>query len=603
LNFLGIISNKIEYDELKGLIQTINLSENLHVESLQAKNILFSVAFLKNSPLKGDRLFENETWIILFAGDIVEYKTIPYEDIIEILEEKKAKAFTKFNGYFSIAAYNKTLNKLFIISDRFSQHPIYYSINDNNVYFSTEMSTFCRLNKKFKFNEEWLWEYLFFNFPIGDTTILESVKRMPPASIIEYNHNSGKYYKFEYAKVFERKDNLLGGNEALELSSEIFANRIPKYFEGASEVACALTNGWDGRIVLALAPNCDITAYTYGMPNCGDIKGAKKTAEILNIKHRVITFNEEFIRDLPNYMLETVFLSSGLEKVLRATLLYIYGKLTDYGKIFPLTTSGIALGGIFRGHMLSPEIISFDLASMFKGNKTDIRKGFWSSVFKTDYSLFEEYIMQKLKYLQNIFGDFKAPDHHLSYLIYFVFPKHFCGEMKIASNFTTLRVPSWDSEVIDLSYSIKQSALSFSEYSGHVRGGRDEVLLQSYLLSKLSPRFAKIPVQNTRPDVALRGDVSYQFYRIIKGLRNRISYIVFPKTRTVSLDEWDVWINNTHKEFIDGLIFSKDSEVRKYFKSEYLEKLKKNRTLQNIGKLASSEIILRLVKNNWKRFW
>jgi hypothetical protein len=302
-------------------------------------------------------------------------------------------------------------------------------------------------------------------------------------------------------------------------------------------------------------------------------------------------------------MLETVYLSSSIEKILRASMLFIYGDLTGQGRRFPLTTSGIALSGTFRGHMLAPEIVSADMAGLMERGEGEFRKDFWSSVFSENFPAFRDHIEGRLRELKEAFGDFCSTEHHLSYLTYQVYPMHFCGEMKIANNFTTVRVPGWDSEIIDLAYSIKQSALSFSERSRTRRGGRDEVMLQSYILDKLSPHFAKIPVANTRPDVVLKGNVWYKLYRIHKAVKNRTSYILFPKTRTSPLDEWGKWVNETHMHFIDSLIFSEDSRIREHIDVDYLRNLKQRRVLLDIGKLATAEIVLRLMENNWRRFW
>jgi asparagine synthetase B (glutamine-hydrolysing) len=597
------LSNNINVDYLLNTINQLNLC-NTHIIDINGNGVM-GVSSLQNTPLKRDKYFEDNKWVVVFAGDIIDQEKVPFIDIIALLEQKKFNEFKKFNGIFSIIAYNKESTKLFIISDRLSLNPIFYLMDKEGFYFSTELSTFCRFDKKFKFNERWLWEYLFFNFPITDATFLEEVKRMPAASILEYEMKSGKYSIFEYEKKFKKKEDLINGIEALELASKIFSNRVPKYFEGVNDIACALTGGWDGRTLLALAPDPNIvTAYTYGVPECEDLRGGRRTAKLANIKHKEIYFDDEFLENLPHYMLETVFLSSGLEKINRATLLYAYQKLTEQGTKYPLIISGISFDMQFRGHACSPFLVSFAVANLFKGGKREINKEQWSSVFKTDYSLFEEHILQKIEYLENNFGNLKSTAHHLSFILYEISSKYFCGEIKISNNYTTLRVPSWDSKIIDLSYSIKQSTLSFSEFSEHIRGGKEEVVLQSYLLNKLSPRFAKIPVQLERPDINFKGGTFYYIYRIYRFVMDKILMdILHPKTKNVPLEDWNNWLNKTHKDFIDNLIFSKDSEIGKYIKTEFLEKLQNDREIFYIGKLATIEIILRLKKNNWEKFW
>jgi hypothetical protein len=42
--------------------------------------------------------------------------------------------------------------------------------------------------------------------------------------------------------------------------------------------------------------------------------------------------------------------------------------------------------------------------------------------------------------------------------LYVTHPELFGGELKIAENFTTVRVPSWDAHILDLAFSIKESS-------------------------------------------------------------------------------------------------------------------------------------------------
>jgi len=602
---LGIVSRtSLERIDLSYLTETVNLLNNLLVRSVKESQYLFAASSLPCTPLKGKRILHDKNWLISFAGDLIDCKEIPFSKIIINLEKRDFDFFKELEGIFSIAAYDKDKKKLYLISDRRSQQPFYYLMDNEKIYFSTEMSTFCRLQKGLEFNENWFWEYLFFNFPVGNTTFLKGVKRMLPASIIEYDHNSNSFSIFEYAEMFRRKPDLIGGREALELASEVFSERVPGYFKGANEVACALTGGWDSRTMLALAPDLNsVTAYTYGVPGCADLKGGRKTARLANVKHMEIHFNDDLIKKLQDYMLDTVYLSSGLEKVTRASLLYNYRNLTGEGIKFPLTISGIALDMEFRGHAFSPSLISSDMACLFKGKTKDMRKEFWQQVLEVNYLLFQKHILDKLKYLKGKYGSFNTTEHHLSYIIYILSTKYFCGELKIAGNFTTLRVPCWDSKIIDLSYSIKPSTLSFSQFSEHKRGGIEEVILQSYLLNKLSPGFSRIPVVNTRPDIVLRGKTAYQIYRIYKGLTRRLYGRISGKKNNPPLENWGYWLGDIHKDFIDHLIFSESSRIRKYISDKYMESIKSIKDTYWIGKFATAEIIIRLIENNWERYW
>ena len=53
----------------------------------------------------------------------------------------------------------------------------------------------------------------------------------------------------------------------------------------------------------------------------------------------------------------------------------------------------------------------------------------------------------------------------------------------------------------------KKSTLSFSQLSNHKRLSRDEMVLQSYIINKISPLFAKVPIGTvgfTKPTIVLK---------------------------------------------------------------------------------------------------
>ena len=192
--FLAITAGAhIGEEELGRLTESIDLSRSFQLKSSKVDPCFFAVTSLPRAPVRGERLFESDRWIVLFSGDVVECESPPFGEIIASLETGKNSYFTGLNGIFGVAAYDKEKRKLYIVSDRRSQHPVFYYVDNVALCVSTDLSTFCRLKSDIQFNEKWLWEYLFFNYPVGDSTFLRDVRRMPPASILEYELNSGGY--------------------------------------------------------------------------------------------------------------------------------------------------------------------------------------------------------------------------------------------------------------------------------------------------------------------------------------------------------------------------------------------------------------------------
>ena len=599
---LGVIDLNNGNNDPELLAQTLDLLSTGHTKTIYLSSGFVTVSTLEHSPLKGKRCYEEKDAYLCFTGDIVGYSTIPHKNIIETIESKKFGNFDNYAGNYAIVYVNEKEKKLTIITDRRAQQPIYFQKFKSTFIFSTELSTFCRLDNLAEFNEDWLFEYLFFNYPVSQNTFLKGVYKVPPASILEYDFQSRNIEISKYADIFRKKPNLMQGKDAFEYASGIFREVIPQYYQGSNRIACALTDGWDARTILAFAPKAeDVVSYTYGVPNCQDLKGAKRTAILADVPHIEILFDDYFLRKLPHYMLKTVFISSGLQGILRSTLTFVYESLTKFGCDFPLIVSGIALDHLFRGNHASPTPISSDIENIFRKGSVEFADQFWQKMLGNKYSDFKEMIIKKLHDLQNNYGQFLTTELHLLFKLYFQGPEYFGGEIKIAQNFSTIRVPSWDPKMIDLAFSIKNSALSYSAFKDGKRSGKSVAELQSYVLNKFSPQFAKIPVRNTRPDFVLKNKLSYKAYTLYRVFYNQIQGYRYGK-KPILLENWDNWINERHRKFIDKLIFSGEARIQKHISKEFMDALQINRNFYWIGKLATAEIILRLIESRWMNF-
>lgn len=596
---LGLFGEALVSMDRSVLSETLNPLTRAVLSAAATAEGMIAVSSLLTTPLQGDRLYKEGDQTLAFCGDLVGLPVIPWSRILSILQEKKYEGLAAYRGRFALAYHDKQNRTITLVSDRRSQQPLYYSWEEGSLVFSTELSAFCRLTRPAEFEINWLFDYLFFNYPLGGTTALKGVFKVPPASVLSFTLATSKTSHYRYASTFRPKQELLAAPQSLDLAARAFQEKIPPYFSGADEIACALTSGWDGRTLLALAPDRDkIVTYTYGVPGCQDLREASRTARKIGIRHEEVYFDDRFVKNLPEQMIETVFLSSGQEKILRSTLSHVYRTLTGSGSRFPLTISGIGMDGIFRGHSQPPAIVSSDMAHVFRSGQVQIREAFWSKVFPDLFPLFRDNIKGKLSDLRRDFGDFQSPGHHLLFKLYVTHPELFGGELKIAENFTTVRVPAWDDDLIDLAFSIKESGLSFSEFSGHKRGDRSEVLLQARILDQVFPAMARIPVGKTRPDIAGKGFLPNEAYRIYRGLVNRIRSL---SSTSAPLEDWEKWLNDIHRGFIDDLVFSPRSSIRDYLGEDFLGEIRRSREIHWIGKLCTAEIILRLIKNGWQK--
>jgi asparagine synthetase B (glutamine-hydrolysing) len=583
------------------LMETIDPLSLSNTNMFDTDDVFLAVSSLRNTPLRGSRYYKDSRYIACFSGDLIDTPTVPWNSIIDDFKNNNYQHFADYRGAFAIAIFDRIEKCISIISDRISQQPIFYCIASNGIAFSTAISTFCRLLEAPEFNVDWLYEWTFFNYPIDQTTILKDVQRMPPASILKYDLRTRTSSLFEYAARFKRRDNLIVGRQALEYAWTVFSERVPKYFVGDSEIACSLTGGFDSRVVLSLAPpeiRDSVRIYTYGVDGCFDLLEATKVSDELQLPHTKIIFDDRYLEELPELIYETVYLSNGLQGVNRSTMPYVYRTLSDNGQKFPVTMSGISGDHFFRGQGPVPDIISPAMEQIFMTGEKVVNEELYRAVYGDQFGDFANHVDGVLARLEDVHGEFSLPEAHLSFLVYEVASNHFVGETFIANNYSTIRVPYWDTDIIRLAYEIEYSTLTFSMFLPTRRDPYRENLLQAYLFQR-NPEFAKLPIYDVPPTLrSENGKLRYYAYKAVRHgprvIRSRLKLLCYPR-----LEEWESWYKTVLAEEVSPLI-SENSAALNYLNLGFFEQMRQENNIYWLGKIATTEIILNLIKNRWK---
>ncbi len=587
--------------DLATAIETIDPAGLCESRAFNSARGTCAVSWLKNSPVLAGKYLENDRFTACFAGDLTGFSDIPWGEITEILEEREFSRFANFRGAFALSIYDKNKNTISVISDRISQQPVYYSESGSIFIFSTALPFFCRFPRDFTFNEKWLWELLFFNYPVGGTTYVENVFKMPPASILEFDLNTSRQKIISYAEPFKRTSNPLKGVEAITEADSVFERRVPEYFDVAERATVSITGGFDSRTILSYAPLERIDTYTYGIEGSGDLKEGVEIASQAGLNHHSIEFGKDFLEELPDLMEYTIYLSGGMERVVRSTLPYVYRELTANGTRYPVIITGISGDHLFRDHIMGtgniPSLITPDMMAVFHTGNVDLDNDLYRKMFGERYPDYTRYITTALEQLTSRYGDLNTPEAFLSYLIYEVTPHYFAGEAEIAKNFGTFRSPFWDADIIQLSYDIEYSTLGFSK-SLPFKDKYRECLLQASIMQK-NKSLSHIPING----IPLRfysadNKLYYNLGRMILRTPGKIKSMLSKSAHTAP-EDWRRWFEIVLEEKINNLI-TEESFITEYLDWKFIEEIKRSKDTHWLGKILTAELVLRLFNRGWK---
>lgn len=548
-----------------------------------------------------DHFVEDDDFIAAVSGEL----TAPAFDALlvrQLMGDKAASVAAGLRGTFAIVIACKRTRRLRLISDRTSQQPLFWRRIPGGIACSSTMATFCRLPQAPSLDPQWLYQYLFFSYSVLEQTFLQGVTRMPPATILDFAPSTPTIGKREYAPQYGPPPRVLDENESIECARESFAGALKLAAREPSHSAIALTSGLDSRTLLAFTPPAalrEMTAYTYGVPGCVDIEAGAGMAAALGIRYQSIALDACFRSRLPELAWRTVFLSGGLQRVLRASLPHAYSTLARRNPQLRHVIHGAAGDHLFRDHLRGggnrPHILSHAFSDTIKEGRLTFDEAAFRETLAGRFDDFRECIGESVRGLEDAYGPLGDADAYVRVLLYEAGPKYFAGEAAIANHWFSVQRPFMDPQTAQLAWDTKFGVANVSKTTS-VQDRFRERYFQARLIA-LNPEVAKLKLYDRPLRVFLRAtpwryhahSVRLAPTRLIQRLRGG-----YPP-----LEDWTSWCRNDLGEHF-GEILGADSRLGAYLSSDAMDRARASGDIDLIGRLASAEILMRLVENRWR---
>lgn len=162
------------------------------------------------------------------------------------------KMLEMLNGMFALSIYDISLNKLFLVRDRFGIKPLYILQNSEYFAFSSEMKSFKALeNFSFELDEEGLSEYFLFRNRINKT-LFKNIINLEQGTYLTYNFSDKSISKttyFDINNLGKFKNNDYDIND-LELNLE---TSVKSQLLSDVSLGSQLSGGIDSSVVTYLA--------------------------------------------------------------------------------------------------------------------------------------------------------------------------------------------------------------------------------------------------------------------------------------------------------------------------------------------------------------
>ena len=211
----------------------------------------------------------------------------------------------KLKGMFAIAIYDKKINKIFLIRDRFGIKPLYYFYNENHLIFASELKAILAsglVKKEIDFSS--FSDYFVYRYIPSPKTIWKNIYKIPPANYLTFNMDNFSFSLFEYWELkssngHENKEVLINEiNEILQLS-------VSEHVRADVPIGSFLSGGYDSSAMVHYMKNLGINPETFSIGFKNWEKSEHQFAQIvathLNVPNKYVIADEKSL-DLVNIM-------------------------------------------------------------------------------------------------------------------------------------------------------------------------------------------------------------------------------------------------------------------------------------------------------------
>lgn len=362
-------------------------------------------------------LSENKEKCLICNGELYEYQGInkllekkghkinsksDNETLLHLYEDFGGGVFPAINGFYSFALWDLKKEELMLARDNVGKKPLYYTIRDKRIIFSSELKAILYYENKIpEINTPLIRTYLSLGYFPAPHTLFKGIYKLRPGQALIFNKDNVRgFYHF---KPTITPSNLLFDDLKKEFNS-LFTDSIKKRLSRRAH-GFLLSGGIDSSSIIAYASKQeeDLNTYSVSFEDAkhDETNYQEKISKLFSTNHNSIFFKEDDICKLPEYI---KFMNEPCADDKFLPLLLLAKKAAKKVRVF---ISGDGGDELFAGYHYYPEYINknkFSLEMMKnkynRGN--ELSKG--NNVLK---KILAEYNLESSPLRKIMFLDFK----------------------------------------------------------------------------------------------------------------------------------------------------------------------------------------------------
>lgn len=352
----------------------------------------------------GNQPFYFKDLVLTFNGEIFNYIELrdeliacgysfetrsDTEVVLKAFDRWGSECFSKFNGMWALAIYNRAAKTLTVSRDRFGQKPLFVLHRAGATYFASEIAQlvpFADPAIDFELIQMFLKEG---TYDGKGRTFFQSIEEFPKAHYAEFVSGGGiraiaRYWSYWAGQVKDADE------PAFREFSELLRDAVKIRLRADVPVGVLLSGGVDSTLVSTLARDIagsgtEIAAFTYASEDADDeSRFAKKVAESARLT-LTLSYQDSQPKDFRERLRGIVrHMGRGHSSPAVVSIDSLYGSVADAGIKVALDGQGAdeLLAGYQQYYLVIISLLllkgEFKQAALFL--RSQIRWGFWSAV-------------------------------------------------------------------------------------------------------------------------------------------------------------------------------------------------------------------------------
>ncbi len=318
-SIIGYFNPKISFDEFKNLNSKLSHRgpDNSTTKEFKFRDKKLFLGHnrlsIQDLSISANQPMQNDKFIIIFNGEIynhlelraeLKFKSFKTHSDTETLlyafsEFGIEKTINRLIGMFAITIFHKIDEKLYLIRDRIGIKPLYYSFNNSEFSFASEIKGISN-NSKININKKALIQFMSLGYIPNDNSYYKNINKLKPAHYLIFDGNSIKEKR--YWDLPEDKIDI-NFSDAVERTEELIKSSIKYRLLSDVEVGTFLSGGVDSSLVSAIMAQeskSKIKAFTIGFEDkiYDESIFAKDVARHLGVEHFIHKFSANDVINL-----------------------------------------------------------------------------------------------------------------------------------------------------------------------------------------------------------------------------------------------------------------------------------------------------------------